>query len=400
MSSLRSSLIRLAHQRPSLRPHLLPILKSAALPPAQTWLEMQLGKVFHSEAAGHGFWFVPQVPTKSGTAKGLLVRWVYAEERKPQKAKQSSISERDLSSTHWKPVTAKDIPAEVLARFQDAGVRVASVREARVTQELIRVKYVNLGDFGGTDPVEDSWVLDVAGPTFDYRDELKRLGFRWNSTSKVWSIDATLYKYGGRRNAEFYKNRKLQEAAFPVVQALAKKHNEAAEAFNRGLRPGGGVDNREVIEHWQRLERMQPKLEAAGLKVEHTYPGRYDVTEGTVTVSGNTYPFVAIMKRHGWKWNPSKKAWEIPVPEYHAIQDKWMGDIVRELPSQPAPVVSAVFSEMSPREIADWVRDHYDYEDLTNDGEQDIKVGIARYTNYLKTLSPEDQQRVYTRRNR
>jgi hypothetical protein len=31
MSSLRSSLIRLAHQKPALRPHLLPILKSAEL---------------------------------------------------------------------------------------------------------------------------------------------------------------------------------------------------------------------------------------------------------------------------------------------------------------------------------------------------------------------------------
>ena len=274
------------------------------------------------------------------------------------------------------------------------------LKAARVTQELIRVKYVNLGDFGGTDPVEDSWVLDVAGPTFDYRDELKRLGFRWNSASKVWSIDATLYKYGGRRNAEFYKNRKLQEAAFPVVQALAKKHNEAAEAFNRGVRPGGGGDDREVVEHWQRLERMQPKLEAAGLKVEHTYPGRYDVTEGTVTVSGNTYPFVAVMKKYGWKWNPSKKAWQIPVPEYHAIQDKWMSDIVRELPSQPAPVVSAVFSEMSQRELADWVGSHYDYEDLTQDGEQDAKVGIARYMAYLKGLSPKDQQSFYEKQNR
>ena len=277
------------------------------------------------------------------------------------------------------------------------------LKAARVTQELIRVKYVNLGDFGGTDPVEDSWVLDVAGPTFDYRDELKRLGFRWNSASKVWSIDATLYKYGGRRNAEFYKNRKLQEAAFPVVQTLAKKHNEAAEAFNRGVRPGGGGgggDDREVVEHWQRLERMQPKLEAAGLKVEHTYPGRYDVTEGTVTVSGNTYPFVAVMKKYGWKWNPSKKAWQIPVPEYHAIQDKWMSDIVRELPSRPEPVVSAVFSEMSQRELADWVGSHYGYEDLTQDGEQDAKVGIARYMAYLKGLSPKDQQSFYEKQNR
>jgi negative regulator of replication initiation len=73
---------------------------------------------------------------------------------------------------------------------------------------------------------------------------------------------------------------------------------------------------------------------------------------------------------------------------------------VRELPSQPAPVVSAVFSEMSQRELADWVRDHYGYEDLTQDGEQDAKVGIARYMAYLKGLSPKDQQSFYEKQNR
>jgi hypothetical protein len=128
MSPLRTSLIRLAHQQPNLRPHLLPLLKEAALPPAQTWLEQQLGKVFHSEAAGHEFWFIPQVPTKSGTAKGLLVAWSIVDQRNPPKAKQSSLPERDLSGSRWKVVTAKDIPDGVVARFQDAGVRVASVR--------------------------------------------------------------------------------------------------------------------------------------------------------------------------------------------------------------------------------------------------------------------------------
>ena len=272
------------------------------------------------------------------------------------------------------------------------------LKSARLTEELIRVKYVNLGDFGGTDPIEESWFLEVAGPTFNYRDELKRLGFRWNSARKTWSIDATLYKYGGRRNADFYKNRKLQEAAHPVVREIAKKHNEAAEARNKGLR--GGDDPREVVERWRRVERMQPKLEAVGIKIEHTYPGRYDVTEGTVTVSGNTFPFAAIMRKHGFKWDSSKRAWEIPVPEFSVIQDKWMGDVVRELPSRPEPVVSAVFSEMSQRELADWVGSHFDYEDLTNDGEQDAKVGIARYMAYLKGLSPKDQQSVYEKRNR
>lgn len=128
--NLRTRVIRLAYQNPPLRPHLLPILKSAALPPAQTWLEMQLGKVFHSEAAGHEFWFIPQVPTKSGTAKGLLVAWSIVDQRKPPKAKQSSLPERDLSGPRWKVVTATNIPDDVVDRFRDAGVRVASVREA------------------------------------------------------------------------------------------------------------------------------------------------------------------------------------------------------------------------------------------------------------------------------
>jgi len=38
------------------------------------------------------------------------------------------------------------------------------IRSARQTTERIRVKLVNLGDFGGTDPVVDSWHMDVAGP--------------------------------------------------------------------------------------------------------------------------------------------------------------------------------------------------------------------------------------------
>jgi len=35
---------------------------------------------------------------------------------------------------------------------------------SRKSNELIRLKYNNLGDFGGTDPIQDSWILEVAGP--------------------------------------------------------------------------------------------------------------------------------------------------------------------------------------------------------------------------------------------
>lgn len=133
--SLRSNLIRLAHENPDVRRYILPLLKEAALPPARTWLETQLGNVFTSESAGHEFWFIPLSVTKSNTAKGLLVTIVWSESSKPSKAKNSSLPERDLSGSHWKVVPAGGVPDPVRARFQEAGVRVASVGHfAAITQ--------------------------------------------------------------------------------------------------------------------------------------------------------------------------------------------------------------------------------------------------------------------------
>ena len=124
--SLRAKLIRLAHENPEVRDRILPLLREAALPPTKTWLETQLGNVFTSEAGGHEFWFIPTSVTKSNTAKGMMVTIVWAESTKPQKAKQTSLPERDLSGPRWKVIPAGTVPDMVMARFQDAGVRVAS----------------------------------------------------------------------------------------------------------------------------------------------------------------------------------------------------------------------------------------------------------------------------------
>jgi DNA-binding ferritin-like protein len=98
--------------------------KTAALPPAKTWLETQLGKVFTDEAAGHEFWFIPSSVTKSNTAKGHIVTIVWVDSTKPSKAKQTTLPERDL--LRWKVLSPVDVPDPVKARFQEVGVRVAS----------------------------------------------------------------------------------------------------------------------------------------------------------------------------------------------------------------------------------------------------------------------------------
>lgn len=124
--SLRAKLIHLAHDNPEVRDRILPLLtvREAALPPAKTWLETQLGNVFTSEAAGHEFWFIPTSVTKSNTAKGTMVTMVWAESTKPGKAKQTSLPERDL--TRWKVIPAATVPDMVKARFHEVGMKLAS----------------------------------------------------------------------------------------------------------------------------------------------------------------------------------------------------------------------------------------------------------------------------------
>jgi len=224
-------------------------------------------------------------------------------------------------------------------------------RVALVTQETLRVRLDHLGDFGGTQPIQDSWVLEVAGATFEYRDTLKKLGLSWNPGTKVWRLDATLYKFNNAKmEAEWDRDRKRQKAALPVLQQLAKEHNTRVDQENRSHLPAHGT--REFTELMQRHLRMKDRLAEAGLAINFKSPGQYDSGEMKVFVSGNTYAHLALMKKYGFKWDGSKKAWWLPAREYTAVGDKWMGEVIRDLPKKPVvPPAKAVFSEMSPQEL-------------------------------------------------
>lgn len=265
---------------------------------------------------------------------------------------------------------------------------------SRVTAPELQVKYNNLGDFGGSVPVEDMWTLEVSGPTYEYRDVLSRLGLRWNPTRKTWGVDAILYKYSNpRRSAEWTRNRKIQTTAYPELLALAKAHNAKVREENSKLGP---ATDREQVEVWRRISRMTPKLDAAGIKIEHTSPGRYETGESKVWVKGNTYPIRALMVKHGFRWNGPKKVWEIPGPEFTVVGDKWMSEVVRALPEAPkAPAATAVFSNMSDSELSTWVMDNEDMESLTQDGEVSLSAGIAKAKMELRRMSPEDQEKVF-----
>jgi len=122
---LRSKVIRLAHQKPELRPHLLPLLQAGAkaastvrpssfklnavyrLDPSQGWGDLE------------GLWFLPREEAKGGKFKGLLVEKQYSR-RVPEKAKITYVGGNSLSwpgDTYWEEVGFHDLPNAVQARF-------------------------------------------------------------------------------------------------------------------------------------------------------------------------------------------------------------------------------------------------------------------------------------------
>ena len=276
------------------------------------------------------------------------------------------------------------------------------VKEARVTEELLRVKLVNLGDFGGTNPIQDSWILEVSGPTFDYRDELKKLGLRWEPGRKTWTLHAALPKYGNPRLiAEYERVRKIQRAAYPKLQELAEEHNRAAEAANKSLRP---QDPREREELLGRLDRMEPALGRAGLVLERKFPSRYDTWEPYVLIKGNTYPLVNLMKSYGFRWKPSEKAWSLPAAEFAVVGPKWMGEVARSFPAAPEKTQDAVFTAMSDADLKSWISRYVarpDPEGFYMDGERSDAQAYAYYFRYLRGLKPSEQakqKQLYERR--
>tara|TARA_B100001094_G_scaffold329535_2_gene392502 strand:- start:3136 stop:4035 length:900 start_codon:yes stop_codon:yes gene_type:complete len=205
---------------------------------------------------------------------------------------------------------------------------------SRKTSELIRLKYNNLGDFGGTNPIQDSWVMEVAGP-YEAMQEitpiLKKYKFRWSPQSKSWRIDATLYTYSTRRRDNLWNAaRRNQKAAWPILNEKVKEINERLRSED----PAAGKrtdDMRQFVKEIHQDKRIISRLENMGITVGQDVPDRYSVDESKVVLLGNTYGIKDILKRYGFRFGRSRagKGWMIPMREFNAISRELVADIAQ-----------------------------------------------------------------------
>ncbi len=289
-------------------------------------------------------------------------------------------------------------------RLYASAARVATMHLlSRQTNELIRMKYKNLGDFGGTDPVVDSWFLDVAGP-YEAMQELapilKKYKFRWQPASKSWSIHARKYAYNNRKRENFWNAaRRNQEAAYPILKKKIDEINAALRAEDASPTP----TRKELLREIQQGERISDRLNRLGIMVEYDYPNRYSVDEAKIWLRNTPFDLNPILKKHGFRWGSGRngKGWWIPMREYTAILKPLVADIFRAMPvpdeADPSSGGTGVFSDMSHRELSQWLDPVVSRDMEFNEG-YDGEVSRAEVKrNYMKklpALKPREQEQA------
>ena len=215
----------------------------------------------------------------------------------------------------------------------------AELKKARNTVPPLEMKYYDLGDFGGTQRSLENWVLEVGGPTWRIKDELKRAKLRWDPERKVWGLRATLYAAGmmGRPAQNFARIRKLQQAAHKMLKPVLQAENNIIEAENEGVTgPAKKKTVRELMQMVRRNERVRNSLkDNYGISMEYDFKGRYDQagTEAQIFLVGDTFGIKDVLKKFGFHWDSSKKGWKLPYMEYEAVKKKLVPALMRALSS-------------------------------------------------------------------
>jgi hypothetical protein len=245
----------------------------------------------------------------------------------------------------------------------------AELKKARRSVPLLQMKYQNLGDFGGTNRSLENWILEVGGPTYRIKDDLKRYKMRWEPQSKTWRLSATLYAAGmmGRPAQQFARIRKLQEAAYKGLKPIIAQENQIIKDENKGiLGETPKLDKRQLLKMITQHGRIFDQLGNYGIDMTFDWPNRYSQagTEALAVVGGNTFDIKSLLKKFGFNWSSGKKVWVLPVPEYEAVKRQFLPALMRALKTgktakrAETPLEKAVWTAWEEFQSA---TDRYDY---------------------------------------
>lgn len=203
------------------------------------------------------------------------------------------------------------------------------------------VQNVQPGDFGGVGSSVRRFAIRVWGNTFPIKDELKKLGFRFDRKSREpsWIMYHAYSTHPEARGA--YRgsvSEKKIKATIPKVEKLVQQFNKANIAKNQrtiarvGFQPEGAPKN--LKQKMKKIEsgiRRKARLGRYGIDVDMRWTGSGTVDEADIVFKGNTYPVRDLLKRVGFEWDASSKTWSMPYSEYNRIRSKFESTLAKQL---------------------------------------------------------------------
>ena len=183
-------------------------------------------------------------------------------------------------------------------------------------EQGVRYEIVNVqpGDFGGMAKHQGERSVKVMGNTFAIKDELKRLGFRFNPNDKTWELKHEYTSFGKARGAK----RDVVEKAVKKIDAIVKDANAAIQKRNQAALAGAGVtddtkpspaDLKGQIKYVMSAQRLTARLKKNGIGIYFDWPhsiggfakgGAFDAW-----VIGNTFGVKDQLKRFGFSFSRS-----------------------------------------------------------------------------------------------
>lgn len=238
----------------------------------------------------------------------------------------------------------------VRAQPKFARALVHEIKVARLTTPPITMKYYDMGDFGGTHRITNSWNLEVGGSTFRIKDALTRAGLKWNPKTKTWGLQAILYAMGqmGKPAALYNSLRKKQEAAHKMLKPIIEAENKLIEAENKAV--VGEKPERSMREFFQMIrqnERIKDSLkDKYGIDMSYDLLDRYSPAgaEPQLVLKGNTFHIKGVLQQFGFRWEGARKAWKLPLMEYDVVKGKLIPALMRALSKYSKTVTTKVLA--------------------------------------------------------
>ena len=188
-----------------------------------------------------------------------------------------------------------------------------------------------IGDFRLNNmPAPGHQTITVSGNTYDIKDKLKKMGFKFDPRSKMWVMKASISEFRGRRGPSEKSMKSAEQKVRDLAATMNKKwRDEDAEQLKAAghSKMKFPKDPKGMMKMVDAKGRVKNAFEKKGVQMKFG--------QGMIQFTGNTYPLRNVFKKNQFAWKGG--AWVMKFDNYAIVQERFVKEAMQALRSTKAP---------------------------------------------------------------